>query len=144
MIDVLVAMLRQHRGRIAFIDQDGFNTETTVDLVGETPAAHAHLVFRTVRMQRQADDHALRLPLGKQLRDRIELAVIGRCLDHLQGLRLPYQRVADRNTDALEAEIKSQHGHHAQKNRRAAGTSRTAHASCMTRFSGQPVGIDTQ
>jgi hypothetical protein len=48
---------------------------------------------------------------------------------------LPYQRVADRDANALEPEIKSQHGHHAQKK---------TGASRMPRFSAQPVGIDTQ
>ncbi len=135
MIDVLATTLYQHRRRVAFIDQYGLNAKTTVNLVGEAPAAHAHLVFSTVRMQWQTDDHALRLPLGEQLRNRIELAVIGRFVDDLQGLRLPYQGVADRNADALEPEIKSQHGHHAQKK---------TGASRMPRFSAQPVGIDAQ
>jgi hypothetical protein len=48
---------------------------------------------------------------------------------------LPYQGVADRNADALEPEIKSQHSHHAQKK---------TGASRMPRFSAQPVGIDAQ
>jgi hypothetical protein len=64
-IDVLATTLCQHRRRVAFIDQYGLDTKTAVYLVGEAPAAHAHLVFRTVRMQWQADDHALRLPLGE-------------------------------------------------------------------------------
>jgi hypothetical protein len=49
-IHPLTAMLREHRRSVTLIDQYGIDTETAVNLVGKAPAAHAHLMFRAIRM----------------------------------------------------------------------------------------------
>jgi hypothetical protein len=110
----LTAMLGQQRRSVTLIDQHGIDTETAVNLVGKAPTPNAHLMLRAIRMQRQTHDHTLRLPLGEQLRYRSELAVIGRRFDNLQRLRLPYQGITHRDTDALQAKVESQYRDHAQ------------------------------
>jgi hypothetical protein len=153
-INRLTAMLRQYRGSVTLIDQHGIDAESAVKLVGKAPASHAQVMFGAIRMQRQTHDHALRLPLCEQLRYGIELAVIGCGFDDLQRVRPPYQGIAYRDANTLQAKVERQYRHHAQAvaqtkapedpQKAAIKPRRARRASCMPGFPGQSVWINAQ
>ena len=87
-IDALAAPLRDHRRRIAFVDQHYFDTEAAIQLIGKAPATHRHFVFGAIGMVRQADDAARRLPLVNQRLDGDKFQIVIGGADDDQRLRL--------------------------------------------------------
>lgn len=94
----------------ALIDKLDTHTETTMQLIGETPRLQAGVLFLVVQRERQTDHHKVGLPIVKQLPDYLESLLARRRYKNGQRPGLACDRVADRHAYFPGTVIEGQHG----------------------------------